>query len=73
MYPKWLCGITSTISVLIFLSYLTFLILARILPSTKQCFNKCEVHKLMSKVNRVNRKNVEERSLLNHGSADDNI
>ena len=73
MYPKWLNEITSIISILIFLSYLAFLILARILPSTKQYFNKCEVHKLMSKVNRVNGKNVEKRSLLNHGSADDNI
>ena len=73
MYPKWLSGITSTISVLIFLSYLTFLILARILPSTKQCFNtECTVHKLISKISRVNGKSVEERSLLNHGSADNN-
>ena len=75
MYPKWLNEITSIISILIFLSNLAFLILARIFPNTKQCFNKiyCKVHKLMSKVNRVNGKNVEERSLLNHGSADDNI
>ena len=73
MYPKWLNEIASIISILIFLSYLAFLILVRILPSTKQYFNKCEVLKLMSKVNRVNGKNVEKRSLLNHGSADDNI
>ena len=72
MYPNWLSGITSVISVLIFLSYLTFLILSRILPSTKQCFNECKVHKLLSKINRVNGKNVEKRSLLNLGSANDN-
>ena len=73
MYPKWLSGITSVISALIFRSYLIFLILAHILSSTKQCFNtECTVHKLMSKISRMNGKIVEERSLLNHGSPNNN-
>ena len=66
MYPKWLSGITFVISLLLFRSYLAILIVTSVLPSTKRCFNKCKVHKLMSKIN------IEERSLLNHGSADDN-
>ena len=66
MYPKWLSGITFVISCWLFLSYLAFLIVTHIFPSTKWRFNKCKVHKLMSKIN------IEEKSLLNHGSTDDN-
>ena len=68
MYPKWLSGITYVISILILLSYLVFLILARVLPKAIQCFRKCKTN-LMSEMNGVT---VENRALLNHGSADYN-
>ena len=68
IYPKWLSEITSSISVLILLSYQVFLILAHVLPKATQCFKKCKTH-LMSKMNGVN---VVDRALLNHGHADYN-
>ena len=68
MYPGWLNGITCSVFALILFSYQVFLILARVLRKVIQCFKKCKTH-LMSKVKGVT---VEDRALLNHGSADFN-
>ena len=73
MYPKWLSGITFC-HISLTLSWLPGISNSGLYFAWhyKQCFNKCKVHKLMRKINGVNGKNVEKRSLLNHGSADDN-
>ena len=66
MFPKWLVEITGTIAILIILSYLLFLILARLLPKAKQCVTKCKTFFKDSETN------VEDQVLLIHGSADYN-
>ena len=70
MYPKWLSGITTFISVLILLCYMVFLILAQVFPKAVHCFKKCNTL-LMSRI-MVSKVNVEDRALLNHGSANYN-
>ena len=70
MYPKWLNGITASISVLILHCYLVFLILAQVLPMVVKCFKKYKIF-LMSKI-KVSVVNVEDRALLDHGSANYN-
>ena len=73
MFLKWLVEIKGTIAILIILSYLLFLILATLLPTAKKCATKCRtfltrrVIKLMD-----NEVNMEDRALLNQGSADYN-
>ena len=66
MFPKWLVEITGTIAILIILSYLLFLILARLLPTAKQCVTKCKTFLKDCEMN------VEDQALLIHGSADYN-
>ena len=70
MYPKWLNEITTSISVLIFHCYLVFLILAQVLPMVVKCFKKYKII-LMSKI-KASVVNVEDRALLDHGSANYN-
>ena len=70
MYPKWLSMITIFISVLILLCYLVFLILARVLPKTVQCFKKFKTF-LMSII-QASEVNMEDRALLKYGSANYN-
>ena len=65
-FPKWLVEITGTIAILIILSYLLFLILARLLPTAKQCVTKCKTFFKDCEMN------VEDQALLIHGSADYN-
>ena len=72
MFTKWLVEITAIIAILIILSYLLFLILARLLPTAKQCVTKCTfLTKRMIKV-KDSETNVEDQVLLIHGSADYN-
>ena len=73
MFPKRLVVITVIIAILIILSYLLFLILARLLPTAKQCVTKCKTFltKRMIKV-KDSEMNVEDQVLLIHGSADYN-
>ena len=66
MFPKWLVEITGTIAILIILSYLLFLILARLLPTAKECVTKCKTFFKDCEMN------VEDQALLIHGSADYN-
>ena len=70
MYHKWLKMITISISVLILHCYMVFLILARVLPMAVHCFKKCKIL-LMSKI-KTSVVNVEDRALLDHGSANYN-
>ena len=70
MYPKWLNGITVSISILILLCYLVFLILAQVLPMVVKCFKKYKIL-LMSKI-KASVVNIEDRALLDHGSANYN-
>jgi hypothetical protein len=70
MYSRLLKGITICISVLIFLSYQVFLILACVLPKAIQCCKKCKTL-LMTKIKMTDAEvNEEDRALLNHESID---
>ena len=73
MFPKWLFEITAIIAILVILSYLLFLILARLLPTAKQCVTKCKTF-LTKRIIKVkdSETNVEDQVLLIHGSADYN-
>ena len=70
MYPKWLNEITTSISALILLCYMVFLILSQVFPMVVKCFKKYKIL-LMSKI-KASVVNVEDRALLEHGSANYN-
>ena len=70
MYPKWLNEITTSISALILLCYMVFLILAQVFPMVVKCFKKYKIL-LISKI-KASVVNVEDGALLDHGSANYN-
>ena len=67
MFPKRLNIITTIIVILIYLSYLLFLILAKLLPKASQCVTKCKTFLTRRMIKFMDGEmNVEDQALLIH-------